>query len=124
MLAAEQPPRNDVDAVILGHGPARTLYRARQPVCRSLDGILPLGAKAARCCDMCEQKHECTAQIRLELVIDNTPYRLLLAFTSAKNFISYVLALRRKGDRIEELRTRLLVLPRRGWGEVQFRSLP
>ncbi len=39
VLSKGELPRPQVDARILGFGGARTFYRKRKPVCRSLDGV-------------------------------------------------------------------------------------
>ncbi|MCP4040035.1 MAG: hypothetical protein GY733_24030 [bacterium] len=106
---------------ILGYGGARTLYQQRKPVCRSFDGVAAV-TNPAKTCDPCPQADSCTPQVRLDLVIEGRPHRLLLAFTSAKNFLAYVGRLDVQKVAVDAVRHELLVIPRRGWGEVQFRE--
>lgn len=106
---------------ILGYGGARTLYRQRKPVCRSLDGVAAVN-DPEKVCDRCPQADSCTPQVRVDLVVEGRPHRLLLAFTSAKNFLAYVGRLEVQRVAIDDVRHELLVIPRRGWGEVQFRE--
>ncbi|MCA8955778.1 MAG: hypothetical protein KDC87_06880 [Planctomycetes bacterium] len=106
---------------ILGYGGARTLYQQRKPVCRSLDGVVAVTDPTKRC-ELCPQIDSCTPQVRLDLVFEGRPHRLLLAFTSAKNFLAYVRRLDAQPLAVDAGRHELLVVPRRGWGEVQFRE--
>ena len=106
---------------ILGYGGARTLYQQRKPVCRSLDGVVAVTDTTKRC-DSCPQVDSCTPQVRVDLVVEGRPHRLLLAFTSAKNFLAYVGRLEGQRVTLDSVRHELLVIPRRGWGEVQFRE--
>lgn len=107
---------------ILGYGGARTLYQQRKPVCRSLDGVVAVTDTTKRC-DSCPQVDSCTPQVRVDLVVEGRPHRLLLAFTSAKNFLAYVGRLEAQRVALDSIRHELLVVPRRGWGEVQFREI-
>jgi len=106
---------------ILGYGGARTLYQQRKPVCRSLDGVAAV-TDSDRRCDRCPQADSCTPQVRIDLVVEGRPHRLLLAFTSARNFLGYVGRLEVQQVAVDAIRHELLVVPRRGWGEVQFRE--
>lgn len=106
---------------ILGYGGARTLYQQRKPVCRSLDGVVAVTEPTKRC-DRCKQADSCTPQVRVDLIVKGRSYRLLLAFTSAKNFLAYVGRLEMQRVAVDAVRHELLVVPRRGWGEVQFRE--
>ena len=106
---------------ILGYGGARTLYQQRKPVCRSLDGVVAVSDSTKRC-DRCPLADSCTPQVRVDLVVEGRPHRLLLAFTSAKNFLAYVGRLEAQRVAVDAVRHELLVVPRRGWGEVQFRE--
>jgi len=107
---------------ILGYGGARTLYQKRKPVCRSLDGVVAVAAPAKQCRE-CPQLDSCTPQVRLDLVVDGKPHRLLLAFTSAKNFLAYAGRLQAQRVGVDSIQHELVVVPRSGWGEVQFREL-
>lgn len=108
---------------ILGFGGARTHYQQRKPVCRSLDGVVAV-TDSTRRCDRCPQLDSCTPQVRVDLVVESRPHRLLLAFTSAKNFLAYVGQLDVRQVAVDATRHELIVVPRRGWGEVQFREAP
>lgn len=116
-LLVDQRTLASVKARILAHGPARTFYRGRKPSCRSLDGLKSLEGKS---CDDCYDLNNCTSQLRLHLLIDDRPYCLLLAFTSAKNFLLY---LGRASDQEANLRnvtTIISVADRGSWGEARF----
>lgn len=121
-IALEGKPRPApvVDARILGFGGARTLYRRHKPVCRSLDGGAAVGDPDKRCAD-CDDRGSCTPQVRVDLIVDRRAYRLLLAFTSARNFLEYEARLRRDGVAVENVLHEIRVIPRGSWGELRFR---
>ena len=104
---------------ILDYGAARTLYRNRRPVCRSLDAVKPIG-DPEKLCQKCLDRGQCTGQVRLDLLFDNTPYRLLLAYTSAKNFLLYTGKLVEKKLEIRSINTKIVVVNRGSWGELRF----
>jgi hypothetical protein len=106
-----------ISAKILAHGPARTLYRGRKPFCRSLDALRSTDAKA---CAECLDLKNCTSQLRLHLLVDDRPYCLLLAYTSAKNFLLYVGHLQGDRDHLREFITVISVANRGSWGELRF----
>jgi len=110
---------DEIVARILGFGGARTLYRNRKPACRSLDGIRPLHDQKLTCAD-CRSRANCTPQVRVDLIVDGRPLRLLLAYTSAKNFLAYDALLRRQSVALERVLHRLRVVDRGPWGEVRF----
>jgi hypothetical protein len=56
----------------------------------------------------------------LDLLFDNTPYRLLLAYTSAKNFLLYTGELVEKKLEIRSINTKIVVVNRGSWGELRF----
>jgi len=122
LLADEQQPLPSIAVRILGYGGARTLYRKHRPVCRSLDGVAAVTDQDKRCAE-CPQRDECTPQVRLDLIVRGRPYRLLLAFTSARNFLGYVGRLERDRIDLASVEHELLVVPRGSWGEVRFREL-
>ncbi len=105
-------------ARILACRPARTLYENHQPRCRSLDGIQSI--TEARTCSACLLRKTCTPQIYLELLHDRVPYRLLLAYTSARNFMTFVSRLRQQGQPVEDADILLSVRDRGRWGELRF----
>ena len=105
-------------ARLLACRPARTLYENHQPRCRSLDGIQSI--TEARTCASCLLRKTCTPQIYLELLHDRVPYRLLLAYTSARNFMTFASRLRQQGQSVENADILLSVLDRGRWGELRF----
>lgn len=104
---------------ILDYGAARTLYRNRQPVCRSMDAVNPIG-NYEKCCQQCPDRDQCTGQVRLDLLFENCPYRLLLAYTSAKNFLLFTGKLAEKKCEIQSVDTKIVVVNRGSWGELRF----
>lgn len=121
LLAPGQKLRRAVDARILGHGAARTLYRNRKPHCRSLDGVAPISGDGRQCVD-CRVRSNCTPQVRLDLVVEGQALRLLLAHTSARNFLVYDARLRQRRLRPEDIVHRIDVVDRGSWGELRFSS--
>jgi hypothetical protein len=121
VLEGQTDPQPRLVVRILSYGGARTLYQNRRPTCRSLDGIAAI-ADPAKQCQECPQADRCTPQVRLDLVVDSKPYRLLLSFTSAKNFLAHVGRLEAARVAIDSLQHEFVVLPRSGWGEIQFRE--
>ena len=101
--------------------PARTLYEKQQPRCRSLDGLQSI--TEARACASCLHRKTCTPQIYLEVLHDGVPYRLLLAYSSARNFMFFVSRLRQHGQPVENAEVILAVSDRGRWGELRF-SMP
>ena len=122
LLDKGELPRPDVEARILSFGGARTLYRKRKPQCRSLDGVVAVTDPDKVCAD-CEARQRCTPQVRLDLIVEQHAYRLLLAFTSARNFLEYEARLRRDGLLIEQTIHQITVVNRGAWGELRFRVL-
>ena len=115
-----QPLRPTLEVRILSFGSARTLYQNRQPLCRSLDGIEPIAPQGRRRCADCALRPRCTSQVRLDLLADTQPFRLLLAHTSAKNFLLYETQLRERGVELCEGLHRMSVINRGSWGELRF----
>jgi hypothetical protein len=109
-------------ANLLACRPARTLYENRQPRCRSLDGIQSI--TAARTCAACLLRKTCTPQIYLELLHERVPYRLLLAYTSARNFLTFASCLRQQGQPVENAEILISVRDRGRWGELRFLTPP
>jgi hypothetical protein len=109
-------------ARVLTCRPARTLYENHQPRCRSLDGLQSI--TEARTCAACLLRKICTPQIYLELLHDHVPYRLLLAYTSARNFMIFASRLRQQGQPVENADILISVLNRGRWGELRFLSPP
>ncbi|MCP4209250.1 MAG: hypothetical protein GY767_19685 [Shimia sp.] len=108
-----------LEARILGFGGARTRYQDRKPLCRSLDGIRPI-SEDQRTCAECRVRFRCTPQLRLDLLADTQPFRLLLAHTSAKNFLLYETELHQRGLALNDVLHRITVINRGSWGELRF----
>lgn len=104
---------------ILNYGGARTLYRGRRPICRSFDAVKAIREPNKRCQECLDRKH-CTPQVRLDLFFENRPYRLLLAYTSAKNFLLYTGELALRKLELQKVSTKIQVLNRGSWGELRF----
>lgn len=104
---------------ILDYGAARTLYRNRRPVCRSLDAVKAI-KDANKLCQQCVDRDHCTGQVRLDLLFENCPYRLLIAYTSAKNFLLYTGKLVEKKIEIQTTDTKIVVVNRGSWGQLRF----
>lgn len=119
LLPSRSKSLKTIEARIITFEGARTLYRDRKPVCRSLDGIKSI-TKPLRHCAHCEHRPTCTAQLQLNLVALSRPLRLLLANTSARNFLLYEAKLRASKRCLQTVRHQLTVVPRGTWGEVRF----
>jgi len=74
-----------------------------------------------RTCAQCRVRGQCTPQVRLDLFVDAQPFRLLLAHTSAKNFLAYEARLRQQGHPLADHLHRITVINRGSWGELRFR---
>lgn len=122
-LQPGERPRPVVEARILGFGGARTFYQGRQPVCRSLDGLQPVTGNTKRSCRECEARARCTSQVRVDLIVERRPFRLLLAYSSARAFLAYEGELRQRCVEIERVLTKITVVDRRTWGELRFSAL-
>lgn len=107
---------------ILSFRPARTFYQNRKPICRSLEGLQSL--KEGRACASCLLRKGCTPQIYLELLWEGVPLSLLLAYTSARNFLTFQSTLCKRGEPVENAMVLMDVLDRGRWGEVRFGSKP
>ena len=94
----------------------------RRPICRSLDGIHSIKDHAS--CTSCADRKDCTAQIYLELLVDGVPYRLLLAYSSARNFMQFASRLRQRGQEVENAEVIISVRDRGRWGELRFICQP
>jgi len=114
--------RSSVEATVRKCRPARTLYRNKKPVCRSLDGIASI--KEHNDCAACTDRKDCTAQIYLELTIEDVPYRLLLAYTSARNFMQFASRIGKQGLDLANTRILISVRDRGRWGELCFIAKP
>lgn len=119
LLERRGAPRPILEVRILSFGGARTLYKMRRPDCRSLDGVHSASHTGRRCAS-CEKKNDCTPQVRIDLLVDARAFRLLLAHTSARNFLAYEGDLRVKGIPLDQPLHRLEVVKRGTWGEIRF----
>lgn len=111
--------KGSISCRILAYGGARTLYRGRKPHCRSLDGSKALDGSP---CDECLERKHCTPQVRLDLLHRGSPYRLLLAYSSAKNFLLF--ARGQPAASLEMREIRIAVIDRGTWGELRFSEVP
>lgn len=121
-IEGEPNPVRVVVARIYDFGGSRTLYRQRKPACRSLDGVLSITRANLQCAD-CPQRHPCTPQVRVDMLVGNQSYRLLLAFTSATNFLVYESTIRKLALDLDRIDTEIRVNDRGTWGELRFRRL-
>jgi hypothetical protein len=117
VLGKGTTPRPEVQALFVRTGPARTLYEDRRPACRSIDGLRGFGGKE---CVSCADRTGCTPQVLLDVEIDRRVHRLLLAFTSARNFLLFADRFTRDGRRLDRAVLTLRVLDRGRWGELRF----
>jgi len=122
-LQPGEPVLTHLDVALVEFSDARTLYRGRRPICRSLDGQRSV-SDVRRQCPACRDRKYCTPQIRLDLLHDGHPWRLLLAFTSARNFARYLALLNARRLDPTDIRTRLQVRNHGTWGEIAFVYLP
>ena len=104
-----------VSVTIRRHHPARTLYRNRRPVCRSLDGSNPL-TNTKKSCVTCLERPTCTPQILLTILVKLEPFYLLLSHTSLRNFIHFTQH-KTLGQHDSIL---IKILKHQHWGEITF----
>jgi hypothetical protein len=74
-------------------------------------------------CRDCEARARCTSQVRVDLIVERRPFRLLLAYSSARAFLAYEAELRQRRVAIEHVLTKITVVDRRTWGELRFTAL-
>ena len=118
-LGPKEPLRKSIKTRILGYGGARSHYLNRKPHCRSLDGIHPLKEPERNCVD-CKVRGKCTPQVRVDLLVDGRPFRMLLSYTSARSFLLYEADLRRRGISLDSITHTVSVTNRGSWGELRF----
>jgi hypothetical protein len=118
ILPSAATPYNPLAVTIVSYKPARTRYVNKQPVCRSLDGLQSLQDKCR--CVSCEYHRTCTPQIALEFLYRAIPFRIMLAYTSAKNFLAFMRTIHAPNQRIEGRVVHIEVLDRGKWGEARF----
>lgn len=122
-LHLQSTPTPTAIARVLDWGAARTLYEERRPACRSLDGTHSV-SHPGRTCSGCTPAPRCTGQVRVDLLIEGRPWRLLLTLTSARNFLFHEAAIRSQGRDITAVSHRLQVLDRGSFGELRFAAAP
>jgi hypothetical protein len=83
LLPSAASSYNPLAVTIVTYKPARTRYVNKQPVCRSLNGIQSLQDNFR--CATCDYRRTCTPQIALEILYRTVPFKLMLAYTSAKS---------------------------------------
>jgi len=102
--------------------PARTLYENSRPVCRSLDGLYSL--KENRPCATCPNRKACTPQFLLDLSHAKGVLRFLFAFTSARNYMTFLSLFVKDQREISGSLITLSVVNRGHWGEIRFSAHP
>jgi hypothetical protein len=118
LLPSSSAVYNPLPVTIITYGPARTRYINRKPICRSLNGISSLERKQT--CALCQEARTCTPQIALDICYRIVPVRLLLAFTSAKNFMALLRKLGIERKPYEGAHISISVIDRGRWGEACF----
>lgn len=118
LLPSASSPYNPLDVTVVTYKPARTRYVNKQPVCRSLNGLQSLQDNHR--CISCDYRRTCTPQIALEILYRSVPFRLMLAYTSAKNFIASLRTMRAPAQAIQGANLTIAVLDRGRWGEACF----
>jgi hypothetical protein len=117
-LPGSADPNPTLRATIVMFKPARTRYVNRQPLCRSLNGISSVNRR--RRCLGCEDKRGCTSQIALDILYHLVPYKLLIAYTSANNFLDFARKFDSPRTYIEGAVADITVIDRGRWGEACF----
>jgi hypothetical protein len=118
VLPTSSNPYNPLPVTVVTYKPARTRYVNKKPVCRSLNAIYSLNDKAA--CISCDFRRTCTPQIALEFLYRAVPFRIMLAYTSAKNFLAFLRTLNPANSHIENASVEISVIDRGKWGEAKF----
>jgi hypothetical protein len=118
LLPSAASPYNPITVRIVTYKPARTRYVNKQPICRSLNGLFSLHDNSR--CAACEYRRTCTPQIALDILYRAVPFRLMLAYTSAKNFFAFLRTAQTPHQGIEGATISISVLDRGKWGEARF----
>ena len=105
--------------IVKSYSPARTFYVKKVPLCRSFNGINSCNIVNKKCKE-CKDNNYCTPQICIELEYRKMPYRMLLAYTSAQNFLLFVNRCKFKNIAVNDLPVLLYVKNRGHWGELLF----
>ena len=124
------PPDPVLCGVILGWTQVRKYFRERKLVCWSADAVRGVGGKR---CETCADRARCSLRIRIALeraaggeagasgVGDSDRLVTLeFSYTSCRNFLAYARRIRGTDGDLSRVPTRLSVVPRGPWGEVQF----
>jgi len=118
LLPQAATPYNPLPVCMITFKPARTRYVNRKQICRSLDGVHSVNSQ--NYCARCQDIRSCTPQIALDFTYRSFHYRLLLAFTSAKNFIALIHKAQSLDRTIDGLQVNIHVVDRGRWGEASF----
>jgi hypothetical protein len=118
ILPTSSNPYNPLPVTIVTYKPARTRYVNKKPLCRSLNGIQSINDHAT--CVSCDYRRTCTPQIALEIQYKLVSFRIMLAYTSAKNFLAFLRTLHPANSHIENASVEISVIDRGKWGEATF----
>jgi len=111
-------PYNPFSVEMIAFRPARTRYLYKKPVCRSLNGNNSCNSNSI--CALCEYYKSCTPQIAVDFLYRIVPYRLLLAFTSANNFMMLTRKLIVAKIPFEAAKVKIITINHGKWGETTF----
>jgi hypothetical protein len=110
-----------IDVTIHDDQVVRRLWHHGKLACQSLDGFSALATGKA--CRVCRDQSRCVPQIALYILMDETPFRIALNYTSSQNYLEYRPHLLDQDNELRIVVTQLTVVSRATWGEVQFREL-
>jgi hypothetical protein len=111
-------PYNPFTVNLVTYGPARTRYLNKRPLCRSLNGTT--SANTGQSCNRCDNTRSCTPQIALDVMYNKIPFRFMLAFTSANNFLALSRILLIKKIPLQGALINITIINRGKWGEASF----
>ena len=110
-----------IDVSIQDEQLIRRLWSHGRLLCQSADGFSSL--TTGKACRVCRDQTRCNPQIVLYVLVDHTPYRIALNYTSGKNYLSYRRRVLDSDHELRDVLTRLSVVSRARWGEVHFQDL-
>lgn len=110
-----------IDVSIQDEQVERKLWDHGRMLCRSRDGATAVESRKP--CRVCRDQRRCTSQIVLYVLYEDTPYRIALNYTSAKNYLAYRRDLMAADEDLADTVTALHVTPRGAWGEVAFATV-
>lgn len=113
-----QPTRN---VSIQDEQLVRTLWDHGRALCRSIDGFSSI--TSGKVCRVCRDQRRCTAQIVLFVLVDDSPFRIALNYTSGQNYLAYRRVSRDKDRDLRHVLTKLSVTSRGTWGEMRFEEV-